>query len=188
MPVIDRFNGPHRFLSNFETAYVLLDGEPYWTVEHAYQAAKTLDKRERLWLAGLRTPGQAKRRGRKLALRPDWEQVKDTIMLDLLRQKFRQPQLRDALLATGDAELIEGNTWGDTYWGCVQRRGAEQARQDADAGAERAAFLGTRRQREETHRLDCGRRHVRAATHRYRRNGRSVTPCPVSSMARATDL
>lgn len=38
-------------------------------------------------------------------------------MEDLLRQKFSKTPLRRLLLATGEAELIEGNTWGDTYWG-----------------------------------------------------------------------
>lgn len=61
--------------------------------------------------------GVAKRRGRKLTIRSDWNKVKDDVMLELLRLKFAIPDLRDKLLATENATLIEGNTWGDTYWG-----------------------------------------------------------------------
>jgi hypothetical protein len=61
-----------------------------------------------------------KRLGRKVTLRSDWEQVKLDIMADLLRQKFtRYPDLRDLLLATGDLEIIEGNTWDDRFYGAV---------------------------------------------------------------------
>ena len=70
-----------------------------------------------LKIANAKTPGEAKKLARKLPIRPDWEEVKDQIMLDLVRIKFSKSGLKKALLATGDAELIEGNTWNDTYWG-----------------------------------------------------------------------
>lgn len=50
-------------------------------------------------------------------MRPDWEQVKDEIMLELVRSKFSSVKMKRMLLATGEHELIEGNTWGDSYWG-----------------------------------------------------------------------
>jgi ribA/ribD-fused uncharacterized protein len=65
----------------------------------------------------------AKGLGRQGSLRADWEQVKFDLMHTLLQQKFAQPELRQALLDTGDAELIEGNTWGDRVWGCVLVKG-----------------------------------------------------------------
>ena len=129
MKRIDRFQGSWRFLSNFYPVEVELDGEAYPTVEHAYQAAKTLDKASRFPFTfaaahlRLRTPGDAKRAGRRLRIRPDWEQVKRDVMCILLRRKFAHAPLRGRLLGTGDAELIEGNTWGDTYWGVCQERG-----------------------------------------------------------------
>jgi ribA/ribD-fused uncharacterized protein len=90
-------------------------------VEHAYQAAKTLDlkKREKFSLENnpKLTAAGAKRLGRKLKLREDWEAVKLDIMRGLLIQKFIHPQLRDQLIATGNAELIEGNWWEDRWWG-----------------------------------------------------------------------
>ena len=116
---IGEFAGKYRFLSNFAPVYfgVVLDGETYPTVEHAYQAAKTFDAKERTFIRMLSKPGQAKRAGRSVRLRGDWDAVKLDIMLHLLRQKFGNARLRDALLATGDSELVEGNYWGDTFWG-----------------------------------------------------------------------
>lgn len=121
-PPITTFNGPHRFLSNFYAARVVLDGHSYPTVEHAFQAAKTTDVKLRLPLHALQplTAAQAKAFGRRLPLRPDWEAVKRTVMHDLLIQKFDPTNGTDncaRLLATKPAELIEGNWWGDTYWG-----------------------------------------------------------------------
>ena len=126
MKIIDQFHGPYRFLSNFWGAKVTLDGVVYPTVEHAYQAAKTLDAAERENIRAARAPNIAKRMGRSVTLRPDWEQVKVSIMLDLLRQKFRDPRWRGLLLDTGAAELVEGNYWGDTFWGVCNGGGLNQ--------------------------------------------------------------
>jgi ribA/ribD-fused uncharacterized protein len=121
--MIDRFDGTFRFLSNFWPARVFLDGEEYPTIEHAYQAAKTLDLEERPLVRLAATPGRAKRLGQRLTLREDWEAVKLVVMLDLLRQKFARHSLTVALLATGEMELVEGNAWGDTFWGVDTHKG-----------------------------------------------------------------
>jgi ribA/ribD-fused uncharacterized protein len=131
---IDSFTGPWAFLSNFAPGEVQLwvtaDGmvyahevpdaviEVYASVEHAYQAAKTLNAavREKFRFAGV-TPGRAKKMGRSLKLRPDWEEIKVGLMRDLLMQKFRASILKRKLLSTFQAELIEGNYWHDTFWG-----------------------------------------------------------------------
>jgi N-glycosidase YbiA len=117
MTRIDSFSGRYRFLSNFFPCSVEYEGMPYPSTEHAYQAAKTTSSGLRFVLFTHGTPGEAKKRGRGVPLRPDWEQIKLSVMLELLRKKFSNPELRDMLLATGDAELIEGNTWGDRFWG-----------------------------------------------------------------------
>jgi hypothetical protein len=71
------------------------------------------------------SPGDAKRLGRKVFLRPDWEQVKRQVMADIVEAKFTQKEdLREKLLATGDAYLEEGNDWGDRIWGTVNGQGA----------------------------------------------------------------
>jgi ribA/ribD-fused uncharacterized protein len=120
--VIDEFQGEYRFLSNFWPATITFEGIEYPSVEHAYQAAKTLDPSERRQIAALATPSEAKTAGRALASRglqrADWEQVKFDVMERCVREKFiRHADLRAKLLATGDAELVEGNDWGDRVWG-----------------------------------------------------------------------
>lgn len=110
-------------MSNFVHVYVVLDGVTYPTIEHAYQAAKTFDIAKRQMIQLARTPGLAKKFGQDLVLRPDWEQVKEEVMLDLLIQKFSQPHFRKLLLATGDAYLEETNSWKDRYWGVCGGRG-----------------------------------------------------------------
>lgn len=122
--VIDSFSGEHRFLSNFYLSRVALDGVDYPTVEHAYQAAKTMDKSKRNIIRQAETPGKAKRLGSSplLQIRDDWEFVRVDVMRYLIEQKFSHtdPHHHDLccwLTDTGDALLIEGNAWGDTFWG-----------------------------------------------------------------------
>lgn len=114
---LDSFQGKYRFLSNFWPAEIHYKGYTYVSTEHAYQAAKALNPEDHDLVATAKTPAQTKKLGRKIKVRPDWDQVKDQVMLDVVRLKFKIPELRDALLETGNAILIEGNTWGDTYWG-----------------------------------------------------------------------
>lgn len=120
---IDKFDGVYRFLSNFHPCTIKFEGKEYWTVEHAYQAAKTLDNKQREWVQQASSPGLAKRRGRRVDIRQDWDKIKIQIMMKLVLNKFQNPKLRDRLLATGDAELVEGNSWGDTFWGVSRGRG-----------------------------------------------------------------
>lgn len=86
-------------------------------VEHAFQAAKTIDPTERACIRMSATPSITKRLGRKVSLRPDWEEVKTEVMLQLVRQKFNGTDLGAKLLATGNEPLEEVNRWGDTLWG-----------------------------------------------------------------------
>lgn len=116
--MIKEFSGEYRWLSNFAHCPVSIDGDYYPTIENAYQASKTLDKSERRFLNfAISNPGQAKSAGRKVNLRSDWEEVKLSIMEDLNRQKYNNPSFKSKLLETGTEEIIEGNTWGDIFWG-----------------------------------------------------------------------
>ena len=119
LPCIDRFVGGYRFLSNFFARDVTTDtGFTYASVEHAYQAAKATTEEERLAIASAPSPKKAKHRGAKLSPPPDWHTRKVEVMRSLLRSKFAPgTELAASLLATGDAELIEGNDWGDEFWG-----------------------------------------------------------------------
>lgn len=123
MADITYFGGEYRWLSNFAPSVVQLDGVKYPTIEHAYQAAKTLDKEERLRVQAEVSPNGAKAQGYRLTLRKDWEQVKLSVMCDLLLQKFHIDEYAQKLMATGDVLLIEGNTWHDTYWGVCEGKG-----------------------------------------------------------------
>lgn len=117
MKKIDSFNGEYYFLSNYYYSPIVFEGIHYPTVEHAFQAAKTLNNNKRLEIAKMRTPGQAKKAGRTISLRPDWEEIKFDVMKKCVKSKFEDYDLRNRLLSTGDVELIEGNWWNDTVWG-----------------------------------------------------------------------
>jgi len=120
--VINSFRDEYRFLSNFYPAKVKLDDLVFETVENAYQAAKCRDRDERFLFQHI-TPGHAKRLGREIRLRSDWFDVRVDIMRTLIRAKFQHRDLQLALLDTGDQKLIEGNTWGDTFWGFYNGEG-----------------------------------------------------------------
>lgn len=126
-PPIDRFAGDYRFLSNFYPSPIEIDVDgptTVATVEHAYQALKTTDRVQRRTIALAPKPGEAKRRGRRCAIRPGWDDLKLGVMRALLEQKFAPgSEFAKALIATGDRELIEGNYWGDRYWGVCDGEG-----------------------------------------------------------------
>ena len=124
--VIDRFFGDYIFLSNFYYADMMVAGVRYPSVEHAYQAKKTYSIRWQERIRRAPTPKVAKRLGYRVPLREDWEEIKLPVMKDLIRQKFdpdTHPALTAKLLATGDALLVEGNTWGDRFWGVDRETG-----------------------------------------------------------------
>ena len=105
------------FLSNFYPQEIEFEGIIYPTNEHFFQAMKTLDIDKRRAIANASTPGLAKKMGRSVSLRPDWEDIKDDVMLEGLYRKFADDELADWLLDTGDEELVEGNWWCDQTWG-----------------------------------------------------------------------
>lgn len=120
---IDSFRGDYRWLSNFHEAPVEDDGLVFRTTEAAYQAAKRYDDPEfRLKVQGFKWAGDAMKYGRSLPITTQFwhETVKFVVMYKLNLQKFTEhPDLKEKLLATGEAHLEEGNGWGDTTWGTV---------------------------------------------------------------------
>ena len=117
MQSINEFKGQHRVLSNFYMVPVEFEHESYPSSEHAYMAAKTEVFAIRKQIAACATPAEAKKMGRSIKLRDGWEAMKYEVMLDILRSKFRGGDMQYRLLLTGDAELVEGNWWGDKIWG-----------------------------------------------------------------------
>lgn len=118
MEAIDSFTRDYHFLSNFYLCDIEHSGLVFPSVEHAYQAAKTFDIYQRARIRDAETPGKAKQLGKNVFLRPDWDMEKLSMMRAFVKQKFgKYPELAQKLLDTGEAELIEGNWWGDEFWG-----------------------------------------------------------------------
>lgn len=118
--VIDSFQGEYSFLSNFFLCDVDYDGQTWPSAEHAYQAAKCARVEDyELFLGPAMTPGHAKRAGKRVAKWEKWNDIKLHTMEKIIAAKFRfvNSDLSQKLLETGDSILIEGNSWGDTYWG-----------------------------------------------------------------------
>lgn len=126
-PAITSFRGDYAFLSSFARLpdWISYRGLVGPTVEHIFQAAKTLDPTERGHVLNSASPMEARRRGRLITLRPDWDNVKLGVMASLVQLKFSQPRFASLLIQTGDAPLYEGNHWCDTFWGvCTCRKHA----------------------------------------------------------------
>ena len=123
MNKISLFDGEFAFLSNFYDCPVVIEGLQYPNSEAAYQAMKCENKEERIQFTNIKA-GKAKRLGRKVKLRSDWNDIRLDIMKQILMDKFtRNPELGEKLLATGNAELLEGNYWHDTFWGVDNKTG-----------------------------------------------------------------
>ena len=119
---VTEFKNDYTFLSNFYPSYILFEGLVYPTVEHAYVAAKSFDSVFKIMIAELSEyqAGAAKRLGRNIELRPNWEKIKVPIMRELLLKKFKVGLFKEQLLKTDNKILIEGNHWHDNFWGsCV---------------------------------------------------------------------
>ena len=122
--IVEQFQGKYRFLSNFYLSPLVYRGEEYSTVEHAYQASKTTSSSEQYKIKTASTPGKAKRYGKHVHLRPDWDSAKERIMHELVYIKFSTHEdLQKKLIETYPMYLQEGNMWGDTFWGVDLRTG-----------------------------------------------------------------
>lgn len=121
--MITSFRNKYFFLSNFYEAPIIFDNVRYRNNEAAFQAQKCIDPEDRKKFSEL-DPTTAKKMGRKIKLRSDWEDVKVGLMRKIVFAKFTQhPNLTVELLNTKDEELVEGNNWGDKVWGQVNGEG-----------------------------------------------------------------
>ena len=117
-----KFRGKYEFLSNMFNCGVEWKGEVYRCSETVFQMEKCEREEDKKRFKGL-MPGQAKKLGRRIKMRSDWNDIKLQIMKELLRKKFNREPFKQQLIDTGDEELVEGNRWGDTYWGVCRGRG-----------------------------------------------------------------
>lgn len=115
---ISQFDTEWSELSNFACSPLSYDGKDYLSAEHAFQSAKVNDPENKHKVRSARTAGEAKILGNLFKDSKNWDEIKVTVMLNILRAKFSQNMyLADLLLSTSDAFLEEGNTWGDVFWG-----------------------------------------------------------------------
>jgi ribA/ribD-fused uncharacterized protein len=118
------FDEEYRFLSNFYPARIKFEGSFYKSVEHAYQAAKCKNIEDRAKFRENIKASRAKTLGKKVDMRPDWESVKLSVMYDCVKYKFTHDfYCQKKLLETENRELIEGNDWGDVFWGVCDGKG-----------------------------------------------------------------
>jgi|GEM_PF-6617588 len=108
---------PYQFLSNFYYVDIYFEGIKYPSVENAYQAQK-IHPKYREFLAGL-TPAQSKKEWKLYPEEPGWYEKRNNIMFKLLLQKFKNPELKQKLMAI-EGEIVEDNYWHDNYWGNCQ--------------------------------------------------------------------
>lgn len=119
--MIDQFRGKWFFLSNFYPCEIIFNGYTFKNAEAAFQAQK--DPARAKEFINLQ-PNAAKRKGRHVNLRSDWNEVKLSIMESIIRAKFNQNKdLAQLLLTTQNKKLIEGNNWGDIFWGVCNGKG-----------------------------------------------------------------
>lgn len=116
--MITEFKGEYRFFSNFYHSEIELNGRVFPTAEHAYVSEKSEEPtfKDRLAEPQL-SPALAKKLGRDVPLRGDWEHVKIDVMLTVLTRKFKQDFFKNKLLETGTQNIQEGNHHGDRFWG-----------------------------------------------------------------------
>ena len=124
MDYINEFRNDNYFLSNFYECPVTYNGLTYRNNEAAFQAQKCINPKNREQFTTLNS-SEAKKLGRRVLLRKDWEDIKVQVMKEIVTAKFEQNEdLQQKLRDTGDAYLEEGNTWGDRVWGTVNGAGA----------------------------------------------------------------
>ena len=116
--MIDSFRGEYFFLSNFYPHAIELNGLKYPCNENAFQALKIVNKDDRKIFETI-SPKEAKKLGRHVQLRANWNDMRYDIMYQLCVLKYSDPVLKAKLIATYPEQLIEGNVWGDKYWGAV---------------------------------------------------------------------
>lgn len=121
--MIKEFKNQYFFLSNFYECPIYYNKLVFCNAEAAFQAQKAIDEKEQYKFINLNA-SQARKLGKTIVLREDWEEVKDNIMYEIVKRKFTvNKELQQKLIDTKDEELVEGNWWHDTYWGVDSKTG-----------------------------------------------------------------
>lgn len=115
--MINKFREKYSWLSNFALVKIVYKGVEYASTEHAFMSAKSKDPKWKEFCRIEPLPGIVKTKSRKIKLIDDWENKRIEVMKEVLQLKFNQSPFKENLIATGDEEIQEGNTWGDMFWG-----------------------------------------------------------------------
>lgn len=115
--MINQFRGEYNWLSNMYSCDIMFDGHLFKSVENAYMASKNVENRDWFQFCLNNPPNICKKESKNILLRADWEKVKVKIMYGFLEQKFKQEPFKTKLLTTKNENIVEGNYWGDSFWG-----------------------------------------------------------------------
>lgn len=124
--MIKEFKNQYFFLSNFYEYPIYYNKLVFCNAEAAFQAQKVINEKDQYKFINLNA-SQARKLGKTVQLRKDWEEIKDNVMYEIVKRKFTiNKELQQKLLETKEEELVEGNWWHDTYWGVDSRTGIGQ--------------------------------------------------------------
>lgn len=129
--VVKEFRGEYRFLSNYDTTPFEWRNHQFPSAEHAFAFAKTFcaeNDEAVYWQAHIlkaKSPGEAKKYGRQVQIDvAEWDANKVQWMREIVHAKFKTGEgLAGQLINTGAMMLVEGNDWGDTFWGRCNGKG-----------------------------------------------------------------
>lgn len=127
MSIIKEFKGEYSWLSNFTNCKINYQGKEYPSVEHAYMSAKCdAEEWKTICQDASIHASIIKKESRNIPLVSNWENIKLEVMYECLKEKYSQEPFKTKLLKTGEATIIEGNWWGDMYWGvCLKTQAGE---------------------------------------------------------------
>lgn len=117
-----KFKNEFYFLSNMYPCELHINGLTFTCAEAAFQSFKVLDKEARKQFQGI-SGFEAKKLGKQVSLRTDWNNIRLDVMLAVLKVKFKQHPELATLLKMINVPIVEDNTWNDTFWGRCNGRG-----------------------------------------------------------------
>ena len=121
---INSFRGEYYWLSNFYPVDIFYKGRLYPSVEHAFMSSKSDSEEWKIFCSdSSNPPGKVKVAGRTVKLVDNWNNIRIQVMRECILLKFSQEPFKSKLLSTGNINIVEGNDWGDTYWGFDIRKG-----------------------------------------------------------------
>ena len=124
--MIKEFKNQYFFLSNFYEYPIYYNKLVFCNAEAAFQAQKVINEKDQYKFINLNA-SQARKLGKTVQLRKDWEEIKDNVMYEIVKRKFTiNKELQQKLLETKEKKLVEGNWWHDTYWGVDSKTGIGQ--------------------------------------------------------------